>query len=63
MIYADAEQIRWWNSLSKSERAEILGKMIEKSTDPRFALSLSKQVSDGKSLSAKQIAAIRKWAR
>jgi hypothetical protein len=62
MVYSDAENARWWADLSKQDRAEILATMIEKATDPSFALSLSRQYDQRKDFSPKQLAAIRKWA-
>ena len=63
MIYSDGELRRWWAEKSKLEKAELLGLMIEKSSSPNFALSLSRQVESGAELTPKQLQAVRKWER
>lgn len=63
MMHTDEEIKRWWASLSKTRQAEILGTMVDKAYDPKFALSLSKQYEEGREFSPKQLDAIKKWDR
>lgn len=61
MIYSDSENKSWWDKLSKFEKTELFEKMKEKARDPSFAQSLEKQWVEGRALSPKQIAALRRW--
>lgn len=64
MIYSDEENKTWWKRISHQDKQEIFETMI--SVTPSngfsdFAESLLAQWEDGKELSAKQLAHIRKW--
>jgi hypothetical protein len=63
VIYTDEENIRWWEALTEQGRLDVLATMIDKMEHSDFAMSLSTQYARKIKLSARQIAAIRKWAR
>lgn len=66
MLYSDEENKRWWMGLSNAERTEIFERMEDAAKDvefKNFALNLARQWNLGGSLTPKQVAAVRKWAR
>lgn len=66
MNYTDVELKRWWDGLAEAARQELLQKMVENAKDEifcEFAMSLRSQWDLRKSLSPRQLAAIKKWER
>lgn len=63
MIHSDDELQLWWKRLSRAEQSDLLATMIDKMSNPDFAISLSERYESGEEFSAKQLAAIRKWHR
>jgi hypothetical protein len=63
MIYSNEELLRWWKGLAKSAQLDLLARMVDRMSDPTFALSLVAQYERGKDFTPNQLAAIRKWDR
>lgn len=65
MIYTDEEHERWWRGLSVTEQRVTLDRMLEKADSPSFKTFAESIQAQWKvrNLSAKQIAAVRKWAK
>lgn len=66
MIYSDSENLSWWEKLSKQDKTELFGLILEKASSPSvraFAENLVSLWERGSTLSAKETAFLRKWAR
>ena len=66
MIYSDEENFRWWKGLTKSDQEDLLIRMHDNANSSgyaSFASSLQDQWRNNVTLTAKQVAAIRKWDR
>ncbi len=66
MIYTDEENKAWWASLTHTDKTVYLSRMVKEAGSIEykgFANSLKSQFEERGTLSPKQIAAVRKWAR
>lgn len=66
MIYTDQENLLWWKGLSEGEQHDLFELMESKATSPGFVdfvQSVRDRWDAGVTLSAKELAAIRKWDR
>lgn len=65
MEYSDAENIRWWQGLTKGDRLALITEIAEKATSARVADSTCRAIEAIKANQVpepRDIAQIRKWS-
>ncbi len=65
IVRTDAENLEWWKRLSKFDKAEIIGRMLDTCDSEggqSFARNMSEKLNRNENFTVNQIIAIRKWS-